>query len=464
MKTLGQTATQTTPRLLKLLLLAAVFYIPNQAHFPDFSVTGLNVTNLLSIFMLLGILGNKTKVRTPIPLKGAFIFFFVVLTWGFLIGQVYDASTTFADLQVLKNTIQYMLLFFLAYYAIQDTRTIRLLFLFILFTTFFDVYLGLRQALDYGITHYNETRRVAAPFSWNSADSNRSSAFYCIYLVLVGAAAFYDRKSRMVRWGALGILALGVFVDFFTYSRQSYFILAALALILTFRRNVVLALIIAIALVNYHVWLPDSAIARIDMTVQTDDSMPGVVAAPLNKELDTSTESRFIIWGGAAQLIAHNPWGIGLNHFERNIGTYVPDYAHYDAHNYYVLSTTENGLLAPVALLMLLFGLFRLGRSIEKLDDSADSRMYGIGLSMAVMAVAMVNLYGSRFADGNLMSNFWIFAGLAARYRSLVLESRATAAAAVPAESGARRRTSRWAPRPAAGVARSADSAAPSRF
>ena len=463
MKTLDQTAAQSTPRLLKLLLLATIFYIPNQSHFPDFSVTGLNITNLLSIAILLAILGNKTKVLTPIPLKRTFIFFFLVLTWGFLVGQVADPSTTFADLQVLKNCIQYMLLFFLAYYAVQDPRAIRLLFLAILFTTLFDVYLGLRQALDYGITHYNETRRVAAPFSWNSTDSNRSSAYYCIYLVLVGAAAFYDRKSRLVRWAALGILVLGVFVDFFTYSRQSYFILAALALILTFRRNVLLALIIAIALVNYHAWLPASAIARIDMTMQTDDSMPGVVGAPLNKELDTSTESRFIIWGGAAQLIAHNPWGVGLNHFERNIGTYVPDYAHYDAHNYYVLATTENGLLAPVALLMLLIGLFRLGRSIEKLDDAPESRMYGIGLSMAVLAVAMVNLYGSRFADGNLMSNFWIFAGLAARYRSLVLESRATVAAPVPAPAGLPARRSRWAPRPTTAVARRAEGA-PSRF
>jgi hypothetical protein len=61
------------------------------------------------------------------------------------------------------------------------------------------------------------------------------------------------------------------------------------------------------------------------------------------------------------------------------------------------------------------------------LDDTQESKLYGISLTLATLAVAMVNIYGSRFVDGNLMSNFWIFAGFAARYRSLVLEARVAA-------------------------------------
>jgi hypothetical protein len=417
------TAEQTTPAALKYLLMFTIFYIPNQRMFPDFSLTGLNITNLLFAAILILIMRSKVKAQSRAPLKKQFVFFFLVLTWGFLIGQVYDASTTLADFQVLKNAMLYMLLYFLAYYSVHDKKTIKFLFFVILFTTFFDIYLGLRQVLDYGY-NYNEMRRVAAPFSWNSTDANRSSAFYTIYLTLFGATALYFRSNPTVRWLALACLAFGIFVNFFTYSRQSYGILAALALILTFRRNALLAVIIMIALFNYHLWLPDSVIERIDMTMQTKDSMPGVVAAPLNQELDASTESRFIIWGGAAQIIMRNPWGIGLSHFPRTIGTYVPEFAHFDAHDYYVLCTAESGILAPIAVLLLLFGLYGLGRSIAKLDDSAESKVYGIGLSLAAMAVAMVNIYGSRFVDGNLMSNFWIFAGLAARYRSLTLEAR----------------------------------------
>ncbi len=421
---LSQTADQITPRSLKWLLAATILYIPNQSHFPDFHVVGLNITNLLFFSILLLVLRHKAPSTTPAPLKKQFVFFFLVLTWGFLIGQVYDASTTLADLIVLKNCITYMLFFFLAYHAVRDPKTIKFLFFVILFTTFFDAYLGLRQAMDYGFD-FNAARRVAAPFSWNTADANRSSAYYTIYLVLFGVTALYYRSNRTVRWIALACLAFGIFVNFFTYSRQSYGILAGLALLLTFRRNALLAVLIAIALLNYSVWMPHGAVKRIDMTIQTQNSMPGTVGGTsLNKQLATNSDGRFIIWAGAAKLIERNPWGIGLNHFERDIGTYAPAFAHEDANNYYVLCTTEDGVLAPVAMLVLLFGLYRLGRSVEKLDDTQESKIYGFGLWLAVIAIVLVNIYGSRFVDGNLMTNFWIFAALAARHRTLVLEAR----------------------------------------
>jgi hypothetical protein len=417
---IGVPAEQPTPAALKYLLVATVFYIPNQRMFPDFSLTGLNITNLLFLALLVLILRRRDVAPTSPPLKKQFIAYFLVLVWGFLIGQLYDGSKMFADLQVLKNAVLYMLLYFLAYYGACDRKTMRLLFYVMLFTVFFDTYLGLRQVMDYGMG-YNETRRVAAPFSWNSTDANRSSAYYTLYLVPMAVTALYLPR-RMLRWFAFACVGFVVFVNFFTYSRQSYGIIVVLLLLLAVRRSPVLVLVLAVALVNYHLWLPDSVVQRIDMTVKTKDVVPGE-AEPLNKELDTSTESRFIIWGGAAQLFIRNPWGIGLDNFHRRIGEYAPDYAGYDAHDYFVLTTTENGFVAPIALLALLLGLFRLGRRVEKESREPESRLYGLSLWLGTLAVAMINLYGSRFVDGNLMSNFWILAGMTARYLQIVQES-----------------------------------------
>jgi hypothetical protein len=416
----GVPAEQPTPTALKYLLVATVFYIPNQRMFPDFSLTGLNITNLLFLVLLVLILRRRDVAPPSPPLKKQFIAYFLVLVWGFLIGQLYDGSKMFADLQVLKNAVLYMLLYFLAYYGACDRKTMRLLFYVMLFTVFFDTYLGLRQVLDYGMG-YNETRRVAAPFSWNSTDANRSSAYYTLYLVPMAVTALYLPR-RMLRWFAFACVGFVIFVNFFTYSRQSYGIIVVLLLLLAVRRSPVLVLVLAIALVNYHLWLPDSVVQRIDMTVKTKDVVPGE-AEPLNKELDTSTESRFIIWGGAAQLFIRNPWGIGLDNFHRRIGEYAPDYAGYDAHDYFVLTTTENGFVAPIALVALLLGLFRLGRRVEKESREPESRLYGLSLWLGTLAVAMINLYGSRFVDGNLMSNFWILAGMTARYLQIVQES-----------------------------------------
>ena len=429
-----------TSKSVLYLLAFTIFYIPNQSRIPDIPVPGLNVTNLLFLTLLFLVLRNHREETAKTPLKGNFVFYFSVLAWGLLIGQFYDGSTFFADLQAYKNITLYMLLFFLAYHGIRDIKALKFLIFVILFVAFFDTYLGLRQAMDYGF-NYNESRRVAAPFSWNSTDANRSAAFYVIYMTLMGVTAFFYRDSRLVRWVALSCLAFGIFVNFFTYSRQSYGIFAVLALILTMRRNLLLGLLIVVALLNYHVWLPSSVIARIDMTVQGTGSMPGIVNKPLNQELDPSTESRFVIWQGAAQMLADHPLGVGLDHFSKYIGEYSPEHAHMDAHNYFVLATVENGPLMPLALLGLLFGLFKLGRKIEKIDDRTESKVIGIGLWLGTMAVAMVNFYGSRFADGNLMANFWIFAGLAARYFALRTQPAQSTNAQISDAVLARRRT-----------------------
>jgi hypothetical protein len=422
----SQTADQVTPKSLKWLLAVTIFYIPNQSHFPDFSVVGLNITNLLFVAILLLVMRQRDEARAPdpAPLKKQFMFFFLMMVWGFLVGRVSGGSTAMADLEVLKNCVTYMLFFFLAYYAVQDARTIRFLFFVILFTAFFDIYLGLRQALDYGF-NFNAARRVAAPFSWNTADANRSSAYYTIYLCLLGVTAFYWRSSRTVRWLALGVSVFGIFVNFFTYSRQSYGILAVLALILALRRNALFAVVVAIALFNYNLWMPAGAVKRIDTTISTQSAMPGTVGggATLQHQLATNSDQRLLIWSGAAKLIEHAPWGIGLNHFTRDIGKVAPAAADQDANCYYVLSATEDSLLAPVAMLVLLIGLYRLGRSVEKLDDTQESKVYGLSLWLAVIAIVLVNIYGSRFVDGNLMTNFWIFAGLAARSRTLTLHA-----------------------------------------
>lgn len=436
-------ATDLQPmRPLKTLLICMIVYIPNQALFrTDFTVKGFNTVNLLFVLTLILVMSASAKVRTPPPLKPQLYFFFLTLTWGFLIGQAYDSSAWLEDLTELKNSIFYMLLFLLVYNSVHDIKTVRLLFFSILFVTFFASFQGLRQALDYGLGSYNESRRVAAPFGWNAADSNRAAAFFCIFLPLFAAAALFCKSSGLYRWIAFACLGLGVFVDFFTYSRQSYFILAALALVLTLRRSFIFALLIALAVANFEYWIPDSAVARIEMTTRSDSSVASADVNPTAGKYDESTESRLVIWEGASQLISSRPWGIGLNHFKREMGAYVITHAGMDAHNFYVLLTTETGLIGPIALLLLLAALYRLGRSVEKLDDTEESKILGIGFSTSVIAVAMSNIYGSRFLEGDVMGNFWIVAALVARYRSLVLESRVRSTPAPdPSELHARER------------------------
>lgn len=410
--------------VLRLLLAALIIYVPNQALFKiEFTIKGLNVINVMFLLCLLLMMVLKVRARTPVPLKGVFYFFFAMLVWGFLAGVAQDSSEWVNDLTMLKNSIFYMLLYFLFYHAVQDQRTMRFLLATVLFVTFVASVQGLRQALDYGIAVYNETRRVSAPFGWSYTNANRSAVFFVIFIPLFGSIALFYRSKPLYRLVALGCVALGAFVVFFTYSRQAYFILAVIALLLALRRSLFVTALIVVALLTFESWAPESAVARIKMTSQSEES-GAVPSADGEQQYDESTESRFLIWEGAAQLIAERPWGVGLNHFKREIGAYAPTFRNMDAHNFYVLITTEAGLIGPVATLALLFGLYRLARRIKRLDQTDESQALGTGFMMSVLAVAMGNIYGSRFLDGDVMGNFWILAGLSARYYTLSLESR----------------------------------------
>lgn len=426
--------------LLQMLLVGMIIYIPNQTQFPvEFSIKGLNVINVLFLWTWLLLSLRGIHAQSPAPMKRSLIFLFVVLFIAFLTGQFYDSSMLMEDVTALKNMIFFMLLYFLYYRAVQDLATVRLLFAVILFVTFVASIQGLRQALDYGISSYNETRRVSAPFGWGVSNANRAAVFFVIFLPLFGAVGLFYRGHAWVRTVAFACLALGVFVVFFTYSRQSYFILAALALALTFKKNWFIAIVIGLVLVNFEAWAPETVVARIQSTEQEAGTAPPEGAG--EGKYDESTESRLIIWEAAGELIAERPWGIGLNHFKRQIGRFAPRYQGMDAHNNYVLITTEAGLLGPVALLLVIFGLFRLGWRAARASPAVESKVIGVGFTLSVIAVVMGNIYGSRFFDGDVMGNFWILAALVARHEQLQRAAGSPGAAAAPVRGNTPRRS-----------------------
>ena len=400
--------------LLNALLALMIIYIPYQRHFPvviDFK--GLNLINVMFMVALAFVwmrkptAGAPTTVSMPTPLKWQFSFFIACLIVAFLIGQSYDSSEFADDLTALKTNIFYLLLYFLYYHAVREIKSIQFLFGVVLFVTFLVSLQAFRQALDYGVLAYVESRRASGPFAPDFRGANYAAAFLVIFVPLFSAIALTYKSRPLVRIIALGCTVLGVAAAFFTYSRQSYFILAAQFLVQTVRRSLLFGLLILIAVMNYQVWVPTSVAERIGMTEQVDASG--------DETLDTSTASRFIIWEGAGKLIAERPWGLGLNHFKREIGRYAPEYRGYDAHNVYVLVTTEMGIVGLVALLLLIFGLFRLARKVTRLDKSENSHLLGEGFLLAVIGLFLCNMFGSRFFDGLITGNFWVLAALVAR-------------------------------------------------
>jgi O-antigen ligase len=410
---------------LRAALVALVFYGTYQNHFTiEFGIKGLNLMTLLFMLAAWWTASLKNKAPAPAPLKGFFWFFFVALVWSFVAGQLRDSSTMMDDLTVVKNMLFAMLLYFVSYHAGGDKRTRQVLFAAILGVTALVTIHVWRQALDYGIGTYNESRRASGPFGPDARASNRAAAFFIIFLPVMLTAALYLRERRWLRLFALAFTVLGVGGVFFTYSRQAYVLVALLFVYLAFRRNWLFALVVVAFVLSYEAWAPQGVIDRVQTTQQEDASG--------EKKLDESTESRFIIWSGAAEIIANNPMGIGLNHFQRTIGDYVPQYAGYDAHNNYVRFTTEGGIPGIVAMVLLLLALFALSRRVLKVDDTLETRLMGTAFTVAVLGVIFSNLYGSRFFDADIMGAFWILAGIATRHYTEAREQARRAAEAAP--------------------------------
>jgi O-antigen ligase len=406
------------PRLLFMLrfvLVGIIFYGTYQTHFNvDLGIKGLNPITILFVLAVWLTASLKQKAATPTPLKGAFYAFFLALVWSFLIGQLRDSSTMLDDLTVVKNVVFAMLLYFVAYHASGDRRTREILFAALLGVTALVTLHVWRQAIDYGIGIYNETRRASGPFGANASAANRAAAFFIVFLPVMLTAALYLRQRRYLRQFAVVFTVLGVAGVFFTYSRQAYFVVALLFTYLAFRRNWLLALAVAGIVLGYESWAPEGVIERMQMTHQED--------AAGEEKLDESTESRFIIWAGAAQIIASNPLGIGLNKFQNVIGDYLPNYVGMDAHNAYVRFATEGGIPGIAALVALLLALLVLSRRLLRVDRSDETRLLGTAFTVSVMGVICSNIYGSRFFDTDIMGAFWILAGMSARYFTLARE------------------------------------------
>ena len=313
------------------------------------------------------------------------------------------------DLTALKNSLFFLCLYFVFFHDVRDETTLRHMFYMVLFVAAVAGLEAIREGIDYGFGVYGETKRAAGPFGTNYKASNLAAVFYSMFMPVFAAVALYQKGRPLVRWGGIsgvGILLLAIFC---TYSRQAYLIVAAMLLLMTMKRNVVLGLLILLAVVNYESWVPEGVVTRLAMTEQVSEETG-------EEQLDESTESRFVLWEGAGRLLLSRPWGIGLNHFKREIGSEVPSLSGMDAHNFLVLITTEAGPLGGIMTLVLYGALSTLAWRLWKLAKTADQRTLAAGYAGATIAVMLGNLYGSRLLDGAVTGNYWILTALAARY------------------------------------------------
>lgn len=395
-----------------LLLTALIIYTPNQLHFPSsLGFKGLNVYNILFILTLLMSTGYKD---TKTPLNNAYIAFFLVCLIGLIISLSNIHSNFLSDLTYLKNIIFYMAAYYLSYRYAKNYECVKYILSIVLFVAMIASIEAVREAYGYGFSKYIESHRVSGPFGVDFYSANRAGVFYSMFAPLflylyINLKASYKYKLFLFFGFMLAVLAV-----IFTYSRQSYFIIAFCLLYLIAKNSKFILIVFLVAMPFYESWVPESAIQRVEGTQQIDENTG-------DEKLDVSTESRFIIWAAAWNMIQEHPFGIGINQFQPSIEPYL-GYKK-DAHNHYILTFAELGIQGLFIFLVFIYSIFNLIKRANNASVNNLSRGIVNGFYFVSIAMLLSNIYGSPFYTGEVMFLYWILLGLVSRVYILGLEN-----------------------------------------
>lgn len=402
--------------MLRALLLFQILYTVYQSHYNfETGIPGINLPNVLFVICLIMVMRQPQTetVTAPAILKPGILIWMGALLLSFVLAMLMAPGDLMPDVNYFRNALFSPLLYFLYLRSKQTLEDTRWMAIAVMVVAALASLQAVRQGLDYGIGTYNETHRASGPFGADYRDANRAGIYYCIFLPMFIGLALFLRKQKwwwLASIAGIGVMSMAILV---TYSRQSYFIALLGAALMLMRRSTVLAVLLGVVAVVAVPLLPESVTQRVAETKQEDSSGEEVV--------DQSTSSRWEIWAGGLQMFAGNPIGVGLNRFKTKIGNYVPRYKGFDAHNFYVLTLAEMGVLGLAALGFVFAMMFKLAFFLRRNVPPGDGEAMAlaVGFSVATISVILGNVYGSPFLEANVLGTFWILCGVLERYMHL---------------------------------------------
>jgi len=433
--------------LLKVLLFGLLGFVVNQIHFNlNLGVPGLVPVNILFLLVLLAMRGKPDPVGHVEPiLKPALLFFFAVITFGFIVGQARVIKDFVEDATLYKNALFFPLFYFVYLYCKQDEKTTRWLIIWVMVIASVAGLEAIREGISYGFDAYSPFKRASGPFGEDWHNANRAGVFYGMFTPMFIALALFLKKKKLWTIAAIGGAATTAGGALFTYSRQAYFLVVLAFAVLIVRRSVVLAVLMGVLAIGAVGFLPEAATQRAAETKQ--ENKDGA------EEVDASTSSRWEIWGGAMQMLAAHPIGVGFNRFRGEIGNYC-NHPGYDAHNFYVLILAECGPLGIAGMLFLVFTCFKLAKFLRANAPPDDSETHALtlGFTVCTLCMALGAIYGSPTLEGPVMAPYWSLCGLLERYIHLKALNRGQQPVAMPSQASIIDRfpLARFLPRPPA--------------
>ena len=232
---------------------------------------------------------------------------------------------------------------------------------------------------------------------------------YLSILLACAAAVLFTSLGRVHRWLAMSVLGFG-----------------GVALISTFSRGAWIAVVIAVFVICFSVWLRRGLSLKVPIALLVVGAllyMPfhSLISERLFGDDKGSAEVRIPLMQLAYRMIADNPvLGVGANNFAVAMDRYLtPEFRHgwrFSVHNKYLLVLTETGIGGLLAYLAFLLGTLRTGWRCWKLQDPLLSPL-ALGFAAGI-AGHMVHMTVDLFHVRAVQQLLWLVAGLlTAMYR-----------------------------------------------
>lgn len=370
---------------------------------------GKDFIDILFLAMLMGWTikgGGFEKNRTTWA-----IVLFVVITYlglwrgSFYLGQSAPISFHNPRFQDWKNYMLMPLLYLIVLNNIRDRKHMKWLIILMCLTMLFMDQRFYHEFSPRSHSHFRSDVRSSGTFGYLGA--NHFGAFMVQYSAILLGLFFLDKDKR-TRFLFPAVIAFNTYSIVFSYSRGAYAaFLAVIGFFGVTRKRSLLALMTAL-LIFWQVVLPVSVVERINMT-QSEEG-----------ELDSSAESRLVLWQHGIDLFQENPlFGVGYRVYQFTTQGHLRD-----PHNMYVGFLAEFGLIGLSLFLFLFYLAFRSGWRLYRSASDGFLKGLGLGFAACVIGCMVANAFGDRWSFLMLGGFYWVFWGMVDRGRVIAAQER----------------------------------------
>jgi O-antigen ligase len=397
------------PRLaLHVWLLA----IPLGEWLPATGVPGVNGPDLLFLVLVVSwivpriVRGERLAIRTRIGMPLA--VFIAVLLFSLLQADLFPPGGADYNGVEMLRTVWQSILGLGVYYVVANTveheRQVRNLLITFGVGCTLGALIALRQFLGAG-----ENQRIGGALG----DINDLGAYFAIcvpvLVALVFASGAFGRVQRLFVWGSAAFSCIGVLLP---KSRGAIVAVACALGVLTKIVNTKAFVVFLVILALSPLWAPGFVKDRMEET--RVDSLHAELTGDAADELDPAAGVRLEIWGIVMKAFVRSPI-IGYGYGTVPYLTYGKLDRPFSAHNLYVQTAGEQGILGLAVLFWLLASCWRSGRELLRLSSGGLERALAAGFIASLVALLVANVFGERFTHISIAGTFFFLAGLVDR-------------------------------------------------